>query len=141
MRSGARSAALAWGSSQAGSSLSLAATAWLVSGLSRSPLLNGLLPAVVTLPALLPLRPKPSAYGLQLLSLLMLLAASLAGARSLPAQNTVWLIAICFLPACCSGWGGRAVSCLCSSACWSAPAQRLRDSGPQRSWAGCSDCC
>ncbi|QEY33235.1 hypothetical protein EVJ50_14325 [Synechococcus sp. RSCCF101] len=105
MRSGARSAALAWGSSQAGSSLSLAATAWLVSGLSRSPLLNGLLPAVVTLPALLPLRPKPSAYGLQLLSLLMLLAASLAGARSLPAQNTVWLIAICFLASLLFGLG------------------------------------
>ena len=44
---------LRWGSAQAGVSLSLASTAWLLSGLTPSPLLNTLLPVLTTLPALL----------------------------------------------------------------------------------------
>lgn len=57
---------LAWGSAQASTSLTLAAAAWMVSGLSSSPLVNSLLPALVTLPALLPLIRRPLA-GVMLL--------------------------------------------------------------------------
>lgn len=65
---------LAWGSAQASTSLTLAAAAWMVSGLSPSPLVNSLLPALVTLPALLPLIHRPLAgVMLQLLAVLVLL--------------------------------------------------------------------
>ncbi|MFM7675786.1 MAG: hypothetical protein ACKO5F_09430 [Synechococcus sp.] len=67
-----------WGSAQAGSSLTLASTAWMVSGFTPSPLLNSLLPALGTLPVLLPLRRRPSGYGLQLASVLLLLGVSVA---------------------------------------------------------------
>jgi hypothetical protein len=69
--------ALLWGSSQAGSSLTLAATAWLVSGLSPSPLINSLLPALATLPVLLPVRRRPAGYALQLAAVLALLGAGI----------------------------------------------------------------
>ncbi len=69
---------LLWGSAQAGSSLTLASTAWMVSGFTPSPLLNSLLPALGTLPVLLPLRRRPAGYGLQLASVLLLLGVSLA---------------------------------------------------------------
>lgn len=66
---------LAWGSGQASGSLALGATAWLVSGLTSSPLLNGLLPALATLPLLLPVpRRLRSGYLVQVASLLLLLA-------------------------------------------------------------------
>ena len=68
---------LAWGSSQAGGTLAIGATAWLLSGLTASPLLNGVLPALVTLPQLLPLPQRVRlGYTIQLLSLLLLLAAA-----------------------------------------------------------------
>jgi hypothetical protein len=54
----------------------VASSAWLVSGLSPSPLVNSLLPALATLPALLPLRRRTSGYGLQLAGLIVLLAVS-----------------------------------------------------------------
>lgn len=69
---------LLWGSAQAGSSLTLASTAWMVSGFTPSPLVNSLLPALGTLPALLPLRRRPSGYGLQLASVVLLLGVSVA---------------------------------------------------------------
>lgn len=69
---------LVWGSAQAGSSLTLASTAWMVSGFTPSPLVNSLLPALGTLPVLLPLRHRPAGYGLQLASVLLLLGVSLA---------------------------------------------------------------
>lgn len=68
---------LLWGSAQAGTSLTLAATAWLVSGLTGSPLLNSLLPALAALPALLPLRRRSGGYGLQIAAVLLLLAVGL----------------------------------------------------------------
>ena len=70
---------LRWGSAQAGVSLSLASTAWMLSGLSASPLINTLLPALTTLPALLPLRRRAGAFCWILLSSvgLMLLCSPL----------------------------------------------------------------
>ena len=56
------------GASQAGASLTLASTAWMVSGLTASPLLNSLLPALGVLPLLMPLRRTLKGYGLQLLA-------------------------------------------------------------------------
>lgn len=68
---------LAWSSSQASGTLAIGATAWLLSGLTPSPLVNGVLPALATLPLLLPL-PQRIRLGslLQLLSLLLLLAVA-----------------------------------------------------------------
>ena len=51
-----------WGSAQAGVSLSLASSGWLLSGLTPSPLINSLLPALTTLPALLPLKRRAGAF-------------------------------------------------------------------------------
>lgn len=71
-------APFAWGSAQAGSALTLASTGWLVSGLSPSPLINGLLPALGALPALLPLPLRAGlGFALQLLAALLLLLVSL----------------------------------------------------------------
>ncbi len=68
---------LAWSSSQAGGTLAVGATAWLLSGLTPSPLLNGVLPALATLPLLLPLPQRIRlGYLIQLLSLLLLLAVA-----------------------------------------------------------------
>ncbi|WP_216916082.1 MULTISPECIES: hypothetical protein [unclassified Synechococcus] len=68
---------IAWGSSQASGTLAIGATAWLLSGLTPSPLVNGVLPALATLPLLLPL-PQRIRLGslLQVLSLLLLLAVA-----------------------------------------------------------------
>ncbi|MEA5443635.1 hypothetical protein [Cyanobium gracile] len=68
---------LAWSSSQAGGTLAIGATAWLLSGLTPSPLVNGMLPALATLPLLLPLPLRIRlGYLIQLLSLLLLLAVA-----------------------------------------------------------------
>ena len=53
-----------WGAAQAGISLSLASSAWLLSGLTSSPLINSLLPALTTLPALLSLQRRANGYAL-----------------------------------------------------------------------------
>lgn len=53
---------LRWGSAQAGISLSLASSGWLLSGLTPSPLINSLLPALTTVPALLPLKRRAGAF-------------------------------------------------------------------------------
>ena len=73
---------LAWGSSRAATSLAVASAAWMLSGLTPSPLINGLLPAVVSAPLLLPLPSRPR-FGtlLQLLAGLLLLAIA---ARLMP---------------------------------------------------------
>lgn len=62
-----------------------------MSGLSPSPLLNSLLPALGTLPALLPLRRRAWGYGLQLLAVLALLAV--AAAQALEWLPAPWLLA------------------------------------------------
>lgn len=61
-----------WGSAQAGVSLSLASSAWLLSGLTDSPLLNSLLPALTTLPALLYLQRRAVGFVLELSSIILL---------------------------------------------------------------------
>ena len=69
---------LAWGSSRAATSLAASSAAWMLSGLTPSPLINGLLPAVSSAPLLLPLPSRPR-FGtlLQLLAgLLMLVIAA-----------------------------------------------------------------
>lgn len=66
------------GSAQAGANLSLAATAWMVSGITASPLLNTLLPALGALPFLLQLKQTARGYWLQILGVLILLGVSLA---------------------------------------------------------------
>ena len=65
-------------SAQAGVNLTLAATVWMVSGLTASPLLNSLLPALGALPLLLQLKRHSRGYGLQLLAVLALIGISLA---------------------------------------------------------------
>ncbi len=68
---------LAWGSAQASSSLALASTAWLLSGLNPSPLLNVLLPVLATVPLLLPLPQRLRlGYVIQISALLVLLAVA-----------------------------------------------------------------
>ena len=68
---------LAWGSAQASSSLALASTAWLLSGLNPSPLLNVLLPVLATVPLLLPLPQRLRlGYLIQISALLLLLAVA-----------------------------------------------------------------
>ncbi len=88
---------LAWSSSQASGSLTIGATAWLLSGLTPSPLVNGVLPALATLPLLLPL-PQRIRLGslLQLLSLLLLLAvaAGLPGRSLLAPLLAIALLAV-----------------------------------------------
>ncbi|MDM7936317.1 MAG: hypothetical protein QUV06_02505 [Cyanobium sp. CZS 48M] len=90
---------LAWGSAQASTSLTLAATAWMVSGLNPSPLLNSLLPALVTLPALLPLIRRPLAgVMLQLLAVLVLMGVGVSTNAAVgspaPASSAAVLLAM-----------------------------------------------
>lgn len=88
---------LAWASSRAATSLAVAAAAWMLSGLTASPLLNGLLPAATTLPLLLPLpcRPRLGA-ALQCVAALLLLAIA---ARLLPLPVAATLAAVLLLAA------------------------------------------
>ena len=68
---------LAWGSAQASSSLALASTAWLLSGINPSPLLNVLLPVLATVPLLLPLPQRLRlGYVIQISALLVLLTVA-----------------------------------------------------------------
>ena len=81
---------LRWGSAQAGISLSLASVAWLLSGLTPSPLLNTLLPAITTLPALLSFRRRPGAFCWIVISTLgLLLLCSPLGAGIQPSWAIV----------------------------------------------------
>ena len=65
-----------WGTSQAGGTLLLASSAWMVSGLTSSPFLNGLFPAVGALPVLLNLKLRQSGYWLQVFGIGLLLVFS-----------------------------------------------------------------
>jgi hypothetical protein len=69
---------IAWTSGQAGATLTLASTGWLVSGLNASPLINTLVMALLALPTLLPV-PRRAAAGfwLQMLAAMLLLLVSL----------------------------------------------------------------
>lgn len=85
---------LAWSSSQGGGTLAIGATARLLSRLTPSPLLNGVLPALATLPLLVPLPQRIRlGYLIQLLSLLLLplvpvIGALQAGDRPQPDPST-----------------------------------------------------
>ena len=79
------------GSAQAGVNLSLAATAWMVSGITASPLLNTLLPALGALPFLLQLKRTPRGYWLQILGVLLLLGVSVA-LKPMAEEKTVLLL-------------------------------------------------
>ena len=71
---------LAWGSAQAGATLTLASSAWLVSGLSPSPLVNSLLPVLATATALVPLPQRPVLGSvLQMGATLLLVGVGLLG--------------------------------------------------------------
>ena len=65
-----------WVSSQAGSSLFLASSAWMVSGLTPSPLVNGLIPVVAAIPILVDIKERLEGYWLQIGSILTLLIES-----------------------------------------------------------------
>ena len=84
-----------WGSFQAGRSLTMASTSWLISGLSVSPMINSLLPAIATLPVLLPLKRKSSGYGLILIALILLLIVSYL--QSIAIVKVQFLLLISFL--------------------------------------------
>ena len=88
-----------WGAAQAGISLSLASSAWLLSGLTGSPLINSLLPAFSTLPALLPLRRRAAGFVLALVSslLLLLLCSPLAASLTSALIITGVLLAVLVL--------------------------------------------
>jgi len=78
---------IAWTSGQAGAALTLASTGWLVSGLNSSPLINGLVMALLALPTLLPV-PRRAAAGfwLQMLAAVLLLLVSL----QVTGRSVVW---------------------------------------------------
>lgn len=78
-----------WGSAQAGVSLSLAASAWLLSGLTDSPLLNSLLPALTTLPALLHLQRRANGFVLEFSSVLLLVVLCSPLANNIPQTLTI----------------------------------------------------
>lgn len=59
-------ALLRWGFGQAAATLLISSNAWMLSGLTSSPLVNSLLPAMVAVPMLLPVRRDVKAYGLQI---------------------------------------------------------------------------
>ena len=80
---------LRWSSAQAGVSLSQASSAWLLSGLTPSPLLNSLLPAITTLPALLPIRRRRGGFLLIVLSAVALLLICSPLARQMPRSLAV----------------------------------------------------
>ena len=65
-----------WVSSQAGSSLFLASSAWMVSGLTPSPLINSLIPVATAIPILINIKERLDGYWLQVASILALLAFS-----------------------------------------------------------------
>jgi len=87
---------LLWGSSRAASSLTLASAAWLVTGLSRSPLVISVLMALATLPALLPLRRRSGGYVAQLMGVVGLIGITV-GVSSLRIPDA-WLVAPVLLP-------------------------------------------
>lgn len=88
---------LSWAASRAAISLALSAAAWMLSALTPSPLVNGLLPAVTVLPLLwgLPARPRLGT-ALQLLAALGLLAIA---ARLVPVPVVGLLVAVLLLTA------------------------------------------
>lgn len=73
----------------------MASTSWLISGLSVSPMINSLLPAIATLPVLLPLKRKSSGCGLILIALILLLIVSYL--QSIAIVKVQFLLLISFI--------------------------------------------
>jgi len=99
---------LAWGSAQAGASLTLASSAWLVSGLSPSPLVNSLLPVLGTAASLAPLPQHPVLGSLlQIGAALLLIAVGLWGptAAALAGSANLWLLGLALLAVLLFGLG------------------------------------
>ena len=69
-------APILWGTSQAGGTLLLASSAWMVSGLTSSPFLNGLFLSVGALPVMLNLKLRHGGYWLQIFGVGLLLLFS-----------------------------------------------------------------
>ncbi len=101
---------LVWAASQASVSLSLASAAWMVSGLTPSPLINSLLPTLAALPALLPLvRRALLGTWLQLLAVLLLLLVAVATGPfgSLTGGAAPWLLPLSLAGVLLVGLGGQ----------------------------------
>ncbi|NQV09663.1 MAG: hypothetical protein HQ527_00610 [Cyanobacteria bacterium] len=79
---------LLWASAVAGGSLSYASTAWLLSGLTPSPLMNAMLPALSSVPALFALPRQRSGYLLKVVAVLLLLLASFG----IPGRSPWWVL-------------------------------------------------
>lgn len=79
---------LLWASAAAGGSLTTASTAWLLSGLTPSPLVNALLPALSSVPALFALPRRRWGYLLMVGAVLLLLLVSLG----IPARSPGWVL-------------------------------------------------
>ncbi len=84
-----------WVAAQAGGSLFLASSAWMVSGLTSSPLVNSLIPVVAAIPILINTKETISGYWLQISSVLTLLIASWFYSES--GINQSLLLAISFV--------------------------------------------
>ena len=85
-----------WVSSQAGSSLFLASSAWMVSGLTPSPLINSFIPVVAAIPILINIKERLEGYWLQVASILALLVFSWLYADDAIGNSA--LVVVSFLP-------------------------------------------
>ena len=82
-------ASILWGSSQAGNTILLASSGWMVSGLSDSPLLNGMLPALGIIPLLLGLKQNKNGYFFQIVSAILLIGLTSLPIESGPSKSIV----------------------------------------------------
>ena len=78
-----------WGSSQAGNTILLASSGWMVSGLSGSPLLNGMLPAFGIIPLFLGLKQNRNGYFFQIISASLLVGLAWLPIESGPSKSIV----------------------------------------------------
>ena len=82
-------ASILWGSSQAGNTILLASSGWMVSGLSGSPLLNGMLPAFGIIPLFLGLKQNRNGYFFQIISATLLIGLAWLPIESGPSKSIV----------------------------------------------------
>ena len=82
-------ASILWGSSQAGNTILLASSGWMVSGLSGSPLLNGMLPALGIIPLFLGLKQNRNGYFFQIISACLLIGLTWLPIESGPSKSIV----------------------------------------------------
>jgi hypothetical protein len=82
-------ASILWGSSQAGDTILLASSGWMVSGLSGSPLLNGMLPAFGIIPLFLGLKQNRDVYFFQIISASLLIGLAWQQIESGPSKSII----------------------------------------------------